>query len=64
MTDTGPLPPQGSPPPHPALGATPPPGQPIGYTPPASPGGPYTGPEPTKDERSMAMLAHLGRARK
>lgn len=58
MTDTGPLPPQGSTPPATGPGM-PPPGQPIGYTPPAPAGGPYAGPEPTKDDRTMAMLAHL-----
>lgn len=55
MTDTGPIPPSPTPPPS---GSTPPAGAPLDHGKPA--GVPvYTGPEPDKDSRTMAMLAHL-----
>ena len=54
MTDTGPTPPPGSTPPP----GTPPPGTPLNYGTPTA-GSLYSGPTPTKDERTMGMLAHL-----
>ena len=52
MTDTGPIPPSGQPP-------TPPPGsRPLDYSTTGSSMA-YTGPEPSKDDKTMAMLAHL-----
>jgi uncharacterized Tic20 family protein len=56
MTDTGPTPP--SPTPPPSGSSTPPPGTPLDYGKPT--GVPaYTGPEPDKDSKTMAMLCHL-----
>ena len=58
MTDTGPLPPTGPTPPPGSPGVPPPP-HPVDYGTAPVPGGPYTGPAPTKDDQTMAMLAHL-----
>jgi hypothetical protein len=57
MSETGPIPPAGSTPPTP--GPTPPPagGPPIDYGTTAA--GAYTGPEPDKDSKMMALLAHI-----
>lgn len=56
MTDTGPTPPSPTPPPSGA--PAPQPGAPLDYGKPA--GAPvYTGPEPDKDSKTMAMLCHL-----
>jgi uncharacterized Tic20 family protein len=61
MTDTGPIPPDPSTPPSTPPGDVPPAGvpanPPVDYA--AVPSTAYTGPEPTKDEKTMAMLAHL-----
>jgi uncharacterized Tic20 family protein len=54
MTDSGPIPPENSP------SDTPPIAPPTPVAPDAAPSGPlYTGPTPTPDDKSMAMLAHL-----
>ena len=56
MTESN-MPPSGStPPPAPGTGAPPPP---IDYGGPKQRGPVYTGPEPTKDDKTMAMLCHL-----
>ncbi len=67
-TDPSQTPPPGATPPPPPPGgaarppgATPPPGAPVPYMPRVDTGypGPYIGPPPDSDARTMAMLAHI-----
>lgn len=53
------MPPDEPTPSVPPVQPTVPPAAPLGYQAPPTSGLPYTGPEPTKDDKTMAMLAHL-----
>lgn len=59
MTDIPSTPPEGTPELPPSTPVTPPAGMPVDYSAAPLAGGPYVGPPPTQDEKTMGMLAHL-----